>query len=129
MDNKAIEILTNVRETTLELIEVIGEENDAIVNKDTASFKRILSRKYDLMRKYDGLSLELSSIVEEIRTENKAELDELIKLTEKLTAICDINTKLLSREQDIALNIMSVMKEVADESSGDADSGFVSVKA
>jgi len=129
MDSKALEILSGVKETTLELIEVIGEENDAIVNKDTIAFKGILSRKYDLMRKYDGLSLELSGVVEEIRAEDKSELDDLIQLTEKLTAVCDINTKLLSREQDIALNIMSVMKEVAEESAGTSDSGFVSVKA
>lgn len=128
MDNKALDILRNVKETTLELISIIGEENDAIVNKDYSRFKPILSKKYDLMRAYDSLSLELSEIVEDVKQDNKEELEELIKLTEKLTEACEVNTKLLSREQDIALNIMNVMKEVAEDSSNGDHSGFMSVK-
>ena len=129
MADKSLEVLQNVKDTTIEIINLIGEENDAIVNKNFKAFKSILSRKYDLMRSYDALSLELSEIVGELKKTNPEELNELVDLTQKLNDACDVNTKLLSHEQEIALNIIDIMKEVASESAKTDNSSFMSVKA
>ena len=129
MADKSLEILQNVKDTTIEIINLIGEENDAIVNKNFKAFKSILSRKYNLMRNYDALSLELSEIVGELKKTNPEELNELVDLTQKLNDACDVNTKLLSHEQEIALNIIDIMKEVASESAKTDNSSFMSVKA
>ena len=129
MADKSLEILQNVKDTTIEIINLIGEENDAIVNKNFKAFKSILSRKYNLMRSYDALSLELSEIVGELKKTNPEELNELVDLTQKLNDACDVNTKLLSHEQEIALNIIDIMKEVASESAKTDNSSFMSVKA
>lgn len=129
MADKSLEILQNVKDTTIEIINLIGEENDAIVNKNFKAFKSILSRKYDLMRSYDALSLELSEIVGELKKTNPEQLNELVDLTQKLNDACDVNTKLLSHEQEIALNIIDIMKEVASESAKADNSSFMSVKA
>ncbi len=129
MADKSLEILQNVKDTTIEIINLIGEENDAIVNKNFKAFKSILSRKYNLMRNYDALSLELSEIVGELKKTNPEELNELVDLTQKLNDACDVNTKLLSHEQEIALNIIDIMKEVASESDKTDNSSFMSVKA
>lgn len=129
MADKSLEILQNVKDTTIEIINLIGEENDAIVNKNFKAFKSILSRKYNLMRNYDVLSLELSEIVGELKKTNPEELNELVDLTQKLNDACDVNTKLLSHEQEIALNIIDIMKEVASESAKTDNSSFMSVKA
>lgn len=129
MADKSLEILQNVKDTTIEIINLIGEENDAIVNKNFKAFKSILSRKYDLMRSYDALSLELSEIVGELKKTNPEQLNELVDLTQKLNDACDVNTKLLSHEQEIALNIIDIMKEVASESAKTDNSSFMSVKA
>lgn len=129
MADKSLEILQNVKDTTIEIINLIGEENDAIVNKNFKAFKSILSRKYNLMRSYDSLSLELSEIVGELKKTNPEELNELVDLTQKLNDACDVNTKLLSHEQEIALNIIDIMKEVASESAKTDNSSFMSVKA
>ena len=129
MADKSLEILQNVKDTTIEIINLIGEENDAIVNKNFKEFKSILSRKYNLMRSYDALSLELSEIVGELKKTNPEELNELVDLTQKLNDACDVNTKLLSHEQEIALNIIDIMKEVASESAKTDNSSFMSVKA
>lgn len=129
MADKSLEVLQNVKDTTIEIINLIGEENDAIVNKNFKAFKSILSRKYNLMRSYDALSLELSEIVGELKKTNPEELNELVDLTQKLNDACDVNTKLLSHEQEIALNIIDIMKEVASESAKTDNSSFMSVKA
>ena len=129
MADKSLEILQNVKDTTIEIINLIGEENDAIVNKNFKAFKSILSRKYDLMRSYDALSLELSEIVGELKKTNPEQLNELVDLTQKLNDACDVNTKLLSHEQEIALNIIDIMKKVASESAKADNSSFMSVKA
>lgn len=129
MADKSLEVLQNVKDTTIEIINLIGEENDAIVNKNFKAFKSILSRKYNLMRNYDALSLELSEIVGELKKTNPEQLNELVDLTQKLNDACDVNTKLLSHEQEIALNIIDIMKEVASESAKTDNSSFMSVKA
>ena len=129
MENKSLQILQNVKDITVEIINLIGEENDAIIAKDFKSFKSILSRKYNLMRSYDDLSLELSEVVEDLKKTNAEELEALVDLTKKLNDACDVNTKLLSHEQEIALNIIEIMKEVAVESAKTDNSSFMSIKA
>ena len=129
MENKSLQILQNVKDITVEIINLIGEENDAIIAKDFKSFKSILSRKYNLMRSYDDLSLELSEVVEDLKKTNAEELEGLVELTKKLNDACDVNTKLLSHEQEIALNIIEIMKEVAVESAKTDNSSFMSIKA
>ena len=104
MENKSLQILQNVKDITVEIINLIGEENDAIIAKNFNVFKSILSRKYNLMRSYDDLSLELSEVVEDLKKTNAEELEALVDLTKKLNDACDVNTKLLSHEQEIALN-------------------------
>ena len=42
MENKSLQILQNVKDITVEIINLIGEENDAIIAKDFKSFKSII---------------------------------------------------------------------------------------